>query len=281
MDLSIAKRTIIVILLFLNIFLFFFNYKESKKFNLLQSKVNYITKILLDKKIFLDTEIPRDYYPLKRIIVNPINIQRDYVIKNFFDNEDIKISVEFDKNIIKSDLKSINYYNNRIDIEYNQYEYKIDSFNFNEANKIASKFISDIEGDSNRYSLINIISSNDEYDLTYCEKYKGKYIYPSRYNIIVDNNGIKNVYIEVCDIEGYFGEKTEIYSADEALFSFSDNIKNFSDYTNVYKIEIVYDYPNDNMPKNDISFKLIPHYYIYTENINTPYRINAYTNKLK
>ncbi len=278
MDWDIAKRTVIFILIALNIVLFFFNYKGSQEYKISSAREKSAIEVLSERNVYVYTELEEDYSPMKKINIRPISVTKDDIVKDFFKNEDVKVSIEFDNNIIKSDTKTVTYKDNNIQVSYNQGNSQIEGFDYEKAEEIAKNMIAKIEGNNNKYSLLDVIEFDDDYIFIYCEKYKGNYIYPSRYEITVNNKGIAHIAAMYCEIEGYIDEKSEIYGVDEALFTFSDYIVNSA---TVDKIEIVYDYQSKDTQGADISSKIIPYYFIYVINEEKPYMVNAYTNKIR
>lgn len=278
MDWDIAKKTVICILIVLNAVLFFFNYKGSQDYKISYTREKAAIEVLSEKNVYIYTELEDDYSPMKKISIKPLYVTRDDIVKDFFKDEDVKISIEFGNNILKSNTKTITYKDNTIQVIYNQDNNIIEEFNYKKAEKLAKNMLVDIEGDNNKYVFLDSIKSDEIYTFIYCEKYKGNYIYPSRYEITVNNKGVESIKGTYCQIEGYIDEKSEIYGVDEALFTFSDYIINS---VTVDKIEIVYDYQSKDTKGTDISSKIVPYYFIYVMEEEKPYMVNAYTNKIR
>lgn len=278
MDWNNAKKTVIIILVMLNAFLFFANFRESKIYKITPDREKYAIEVLSKRGVYLYTDIPDEILPLEKISVKPVSVNRSFIEKKFFENEDIKISVEFDKNILRSNKKTVAYKGNKINIEYNQEDSETSNFNSKKAIEFADNMIYDIEGRSNRFSLLDTIETDEGYKFIYCEKYKGHIIYPSRYEIFVNKNGVKSIDIEYCDIDGYTGDKSEIFGGDEAIFTLSDYV---GKSITIDKIEICYDYQSNDVSEYSSSSKLVPYYFIYTIDDEKPYMVNAYTNKVK
>ena len=278
MDWSIAKKTVIIILIVLNVCLFVLNRNEKDDFKISPAREKSAIEVLAKRDVYIYTDIIEDYSPKRKIKVKPITVTRESIEDTFFENEDIKISIEFDRNILKSDTKTVSYKGNDVIVYYNQSDEINENFNVKTAREQADLVLSQSAGKSNRFALLNTVENDGEYTFTYCEKYKGQFVYSSRYDITVNNKGVKTANIKFCEIEGYSDDKIEIYGADEALFTFSDFIGKSA---TVNRIEIVYDYPSDDNPDVDMSTKLVPYYFIFVMDRDQPYMVNAYTNKIK
>ncbi len=278
MDWNIAKKMVIFILIVLNAVLFFFNYKGNQDYKISQAREKAVIDVLSDRNIYIYTELEYDYSPMRKINISPIYLTRDDIVNTFFKDEDAKISIEFGNNIIKSDTKTVTYKDNNLQVIYNQYDDVIKDFDYEKAEKISKDMLLKIEGNNNKYSILDVIELDYGYTFIYCEKYKGNYIYPSRYEITVNNKGVESIIAMYCNIEGYIDEKSEIYGVDEALFTFSDYIINSA---TVDKIEMVYDYQSKDKDGVDISSKIVPYYFIYVMEEEKPYMVNAYTNKIR
>ena len=278
MDWDIAKKMVIFILIALNAVLFFFNYKGSQDYKISQAREKAVIDVLSERNVYVYTELKDDYSPMRKISIVPIAVTRDDIVKNFFKDEDVKVSIEFGNNILKSDTKTITYKDNNMQVIYNQKDDVIEDFDYEKAEELAKDMLFEIEGNNNKYNILDTIKYDDKYTFIYCEKYKGNYIYPSRYEITINNKGVESIIAMYCDIQGYIDEKSEIYGVDEALFTFSDYIINS---VTVDKIEVVYDYQSKDKEGADISSKIVPYYFIYVMEEEKPYMVNAYTNKIR
>lgn len=280
MDWKKAKNYTILFLLALNIMLFTLNLIKLNKYNLSQGQKKAINTILNNNNISIKSEIPDNFKPMPQIILKSPTYDTIELQNIFFNNiNDIKRTEEFEKTIFSIKNESLT-----IDGNYALYENKntSESFQLNEKNalKKIEKCINTIEKKFDTFKLSNMIENENYITFQYDQSYID--------NIIFNNNIIFTVYSDgsfTCSLS-YFepvhitGDKSDICSADEALFSFYKEIKNTIDENAINIIDMDLGYFIEDYAQNDSEITAVPHYRIFIDGVDEPYYINAYNNSM-
>lgn len=282
MDWDKAKRIFILLLIILNLGLAVLNYTENKKNTLSQVQEKAAYEVLSQNGISLYTNLIYKFPPMKRLLVTIPKYSKDELKKMFFDGEQTTITVEFDKTILKSQTKKLTIEKNKFDLEILNGSGEISNFDKATAQKTAENYLNILKKPIKNIELGTMKEEIESFTFEFFGNYQGEKVFCNHYNVKVTKQGVTKV-------EGYFfiperfiGEKKEICSCDEALFTIMKEIKtenkNRSSIT-IDRIEIGYDFQD--IIENSQEIKLVPCYRIYVLGKEEPYVVNAYTNELK
>lgn len=276
-----AKRIFILLLVILNCGLAALNYTQNQKNILSQTQEKAAYQVFSNNNIILQTELIQKFPPMKRLLVAAPNYSRDELKRRFFGTEETTVTMEFDRMILKSKTKILTVDKNRYTLEFITSPEKINTFHSKNAQKVAEKYLTSLENGNSDFWLGNQIDDKDGYIFQFFDMYSGQSVFCSYYTVRVTQDGITK--IEGSDFipKGFIGEKKEICSSDEALFTFMKEIRkgNNMDTVIVEKIELGYNFQD--IPENTDEIKLVPCYRIYVKGNQNPYEVNAYTNELK
>lgn len=278
MDWDKAKNYTILFLFILNLLLLSFNISKSKQYILTEEQKNSIYSVLKNNDIELLSEIPDKFYPLQQLLVNKSDYDTIEIQKIFFnDIYNIKRTKEFDKTILTSENKTVTIQNSMITyIDKNISNHS--GLDKQQAEKICEGLISKIIPNNKKVELDRYIENKDTFIFYYTQNFID-FPYFNNYIIFkIHKNGIFKLKFEYNEPLELYGNKIEICSADEALFTFMDEIKRIYDNPiTIDKIDLGY-FSSDINDTENSTFISIPHYRIFIAENDEPFYINAYNN---
>lgn len=279
MDWEKARNYTIIFLIILNILFIGLNFAKDRQYILKQSQKQAVTDVLKQNGIQINSQIPDKFFPLQHIYMKQYNYDVLKIQDIFFeDKKNIKRTEEFDKTIFNSEYETIiiqdgivMYENNKVQIDFELTE--------EDAFKICERFINKIESVFDKMTFDRITKDDDHFIIEYGVKYGDYFIFNNYFKVYIFENGTIKVQFEYRNPTGYVGPKTEICSADEALFIFMSEFKKIYETDNIVidKIDLGY-YVNELSKDSNAIFTVVPNYRIFVENHEMPYYVNAYNN---
>ncbi len=281
MDWKKAKNYIIILLMTLNIVLLGLNILKYNKYNLSQDQKNSIISILKDNNIIIEAKFPESFKPMPQITLkvptyDVIELQNIF----FSDSKSIKRTEVFEKTIFSSENESLTLNGNQIFYENKN---KTEGFNLNEktALKKVEPYITAIEKNFNDFYLKKTVENDGCITLRYDQNHIN--------NIIFNNSITFKVYSDSslsCSFS-YFepihvsADKADICSADEAVFTFYNSIKDtFEENSKIKITDIDLGYFTEEYAQNNQESYAVPHYRIFIDQSDEPYYINAYNSSM-
>ncbi len=285
MNLSKAKKIVILILIILNAVLLVLRINERPEYTLSSSREKAVYDVLGKNNIALYTDLLKDYSPMQSISVSSNEANIEKIIPAFFGTtNDVSITIEFSKTIYTDSYKTLTLGENTLVFEDNSDTDSKDSYTYNQAYNLASNFSEVVKAAMNfkNIALEKNSFSGNEYMFTFVEEYDGNKIFSNHIDITVKNGKVILTEASRYGIDGYRGEEQKIAAPDEAMLTMLYELKNqnLSYGFIITDMEIGYDFPS----KGDIdvgdSLNLVPCYRVYVQGIAEPYTINAYTNEM-
>lgn len=277
-----AKKAVLTLLIIINLALLGLNYNESRRYYVSPARETAIFNMLAKENISIYSFV-EEYSPTSTISVVPVILDRDSVLKMFFNGEQTGVTYEFDRTVLQGESKRASFKDNNVTLSYAEGSGMDAPFSEETATELARSFIAGVSGQSNRFAPTYSYMENGVLYIEFSEKYKGKPVYCSSYEIRVSERGIESADISFYDILGYDSGKNEIFGCDEALMSFLFYIReNWPERgsVSIEKIELGYD-SRDYAGVNDRQKKkLAPCYRIFVMGRREPVLINAYTNEV-
>lgn len=281
MEWRFAKQVVIVLLIVLNVILAGLNYQNNQKNVLTVAQEKAVFEVLSKNGISLYTDLLTDFPPMRKIALQVPSYGREEWKKLFFEDEDTSVTVEFGNTILKSKEKILTTEGNHGTLQFLKTEKKQGELSTAQATKLANLFMESIGKESFRFGGIQ--EENMGYWVTFFEEYKGEPIFSSRYDVFVGYGGVETVEMDLFEIAGYSGDKKDICFSDEALLTFLREVRQGGANENpitVTKMELGYDFQDDEEAVAGSVMKLVPCYRISVMGEKKDYLINAYTNEL-
>jgi len=281
MEWKFAKRVVIILLIVLNAILAGLNYKNNQKNVLTVTQEKAIFEVLSRYGISLYTDLLTDFPPMRKVALQvPSYGQADWK-RMFFEDEETSVTVEFDQTILKTKEKVLTIKGNHGTLEFLNVAKEKGEMTAAQAVKKAGFFMD--KAKKGHFQFGGMQEEENGYWITYFEEYKGKPIFASQYDIFVSQGGVKWVKMDLFELEGFSGDKKDICFSDEALLTFLREVRkdeSDQDPITVTKMELGYDFQDDEEAVAGSIMKLVPCYRISVMGESEDYMINAYTNEL-
>lgn len=280
-----AKIFIIVLLSVLNVTLLGLNYSRHQENTLTPNQEKAVFQVLSQNGISLYTDLQTKFSPMKKISLSIPVYSKDELKRMFFDGEDTTVTVEnseVEKIIIKSKTKVLTMKGNRGRLVFPSGTANHQKLDKNIAKQDAEKFMQSLGRKLGSFEFGNITKTEDGFVAEYFGKYKGDLVFANAYRITVTEKGITSADFPFFYPSGYTGEKKDICFSDEALFTFMKEYRKLEEKkpVTITKMELGYDFLEQEELAQDSVVKLLPCYRIYIMGQEKPYIINAYTNEM-
>lgn len=224
MDWDKAKNLTIVFFLLLNILLGVLVYWEENSYIISAEQEKAIVGVLAQNKINLYTRIDREYKPMRRMELGEYDFGGEDFVRQFFDRmEEVLLTEEHNRSVFTQGDAILSIQN-----EYVHYQNpqgigkKTDAKP--DAADICETWIKNLKMGS--FQLEGISQEDGRHVLRYLNVYQGHVVQSNFINFVVTDQGIVEIDLSYRPPEGFSGRPQVICSADEALFTFMQQMKN-------------------------------------------------------
>lgn len=272
MDWNKAKNYTIVLLLILNGVLLGFNIINAFGRRLSNAEVENIITVLENNNISMEAEIPTDAKNLSQLSLEAANYSLFDLVNIFFEtDESIKRTEEFNATIFKAGNREL-----RVEGDVVSYtDGNLSVSNIEGAREAAEKYMEKILELFPDFSYEYSMEKDGEYKLKYGMYYKGNNCFNNVCKFNFDKSGM-TLTLRYLSPRGFFGTKSEVYSADVILLAFMNGIRELypDESLTVIRLELGYlsRYENDGEAS-----EAIPYYRIIVAEKSETYYINGYT----
>lgn len=277
MDTKLAKNYTIIFLVILNLILFIIGFLLEEKYKITKEQKNTIISYLEKENIKIYTDIPKNYEPMPQISMKKTKNDDLSLQKIFFDNSSNLIRTEkFENTIFKEGNKTLtinNLFIYFIDLEEkNNFKYSRET-----SLKIGEQYKKNLEKIYGKMYLDRVVEEQNYFNISYIQKVDNYKIFNNIVTIKVYKDGKIELYFNNYQKPDVVSTKLNIYSVDEALYTFSKGIKNLIPDKEIYIRNIDLGYYLK-MDSDNINFLFLPYYRFYIKGNETPFYVNAYTN---
>ena len=143
--------------------------------------------------------------------------------------------------------------------------------------KIAEQYKKILEKIYGKMYLDRVVEEQNYFNISYIQKVDNYKIFNNIVTIKVYKDGKIELYSNNYQKPDVVSTKLNIYSVDEALYTFSKGIKNLIPDKEIYIRNIDLGYYLK-MDSDNINFLFLPYYRFYIKGNETPFYVNAYTN---
>lgn len=290
MDWKKAKNYTIIFLLLLNAMLFVLNIVKYNRYGLSPNQEKAVVAVLEKNNITLEADIPTTFMPmaqleLKNSAYDSLELQRIF----FGENKNIKRTEEFEKTIFSFQAENATEENEILTINSNNALYEnnnaMKEFKLDEksALKLTEPYVKKIGEAFTPLTLFNVSVYDDYICVEYDFEYLKKKLFNNRVTFKIYPYGKLQCQFSYLEPIQMTGEKTDICSADEALFSFYKGISgNYpeGEEKGIKIIKMDLGYYSEDYLNGDSQLIAVPHYRIYIKDIDEPYFINAYNGNM-
>ena len=277
MDTKLAKNYTIIFLVILNLILFIIGFLLEEKYKITKEQQNTIISYLEKENIKIYTDIPKNYEPMPQISMKKTKNDDLSLQKIFFDNSSNLIRTEkFENTIFKEGNKTLTI--NNLFIYFRDLEEK-NNFKYSRETslKIAEQYKKILEKIYGKMYLDRVVEEQNYFNISYIQKVDNYKIFNNIVTIKVYKDGKIELYSNNYQKPDVVSTKLNIYSVDEALYTFSKGIKDLIPDKEIYIRNIDLGYYLK-MDSDNINFLFLPYYRFYIKGNETPFYVNAYTN---
>ncbi len=279
MDWSKAKNYTIVLLIFLNLFLFLCNLWFNKRYVIDNDDIESVKIILGKRNIRLNADVPVDYKPMVQInfdncVYDDINLQKIF----FEESNDVKRISDFEKIVFVSGDRKVVVSDDIVEYENSNVSFD-ERFGRESVLKICEKYAENIDRFYDGLCLYSVNRIEDYYIVEYVQKYKGTEVFNNYIKFKVSNDGHMKIKFRYFPIKGMYGEAVDICSADEALFIFSDKADEVFGKKEISVTSITKGYYFNDFEKGNVIVS-VPHYRIEVDGRENPFFVNAYNRRI-
>ncbi len=277
-----AKNLAILFFVILNIVLLSLMLIGRVKYRVSDKQQRYIHALLEKNNITLDAKIMTEFRPIRQLSLNQKYMDVELVTNWLFDNgENFTVSDEFDRQIFRSDRKTLTYDKQQFVMEIPDGTGKIE-LNPQNARRVCEEKLNELNISQIEFEEDNEFFIGDEsIILEYRAKYSGNVIYSSYVIFRVTESSIVEIKAGLLSCNGYTDAAKEIYAPDEALQALLYELKNlYGDIEKnivINRLDIVY-YLDFSKSGESSELKAIPYYRFYIDERSEPFLINAYFN---
>lgn len=274
----------IILFLVINIGIYYVSDQlNEQKYTLSEEREDQLRDILYKKGFALYTHLPT-YFPMKKIVIQPANVDKDRIAEVIFRNEPYTTTFGSDSDKYESDNQTILFLkgNQKGIISYtgSNEQYMPKKFTKEEVEKVGRWFAEDITLSIPELELTFSKAYEHYYVLEFNEKYKNQILFCNYIRMKVSENGVEEARVLRYVPSEFVGKKEKIFPTDEALYNFVESV-NLSDgeLYSIKNIDLGYDLGINSLEENG-SAEAIPYYRIKLHN-EFVYFVNAYTNELR
>lgn len=286
MNLSKAKKVVILVLVILNAVLLVLRITDTPDYKLSSAREKAVYQVLGQNNIALYTDLLTTYKPMKQIYVSSIETDIGKILPAFFDDtSSIHMTIEFSKTVYTDSYKTLTLGENSLIFEDKSDFSSSGEISLSNATKIATAFSGVVKAAlsfSDTLELEKYTFGGNEYTFSFVESYDGNKIFSNYINITVRNGKVVLVEASRYGIDGFRGEEKTIAAPDEVMLTLLYELnESDSAYGKIITdMEIGYDFSQAGDISSGESLSLVPCYRIHIQGIDEPYTINAYTNEI-
>ncbi len=141
MEWKTVKNFLLVLLFVMNVVLGYFNYQQYQQNVLTSSQEKAIYEVLSQNRIILYTDLLTKFPPMRKLSLSAPMYSRDDMKQQFFAQEEVTITVEFNKTIITSETKVLTMEGNKGELVFKNGTRESKKTTLNEARKEAREFV--------------------------------------------------------------------------------------------------------------------------------------------
>lgn len=279
MDWDKAKNLTIVFFILLNILLGVLVYWEDNRYVVTVEQEKAIVSVLAQNRINLYTRILREYKPMRILDMGEYAYGEESFIKNFFgDVGDVVLTEEHNRSVFTRGDARLSILNDYVHYQNPEGTGKKKG-PVTEPVAICDEWIKGLKAGD--FQLDGISQENGRYVLRYLNVYQGYAVQSNYIDFVVTENGIVEINLSYRPPQGFLGRTQVICSADEALFTFMQQMKNLYGDRDVFisKMDIAYHVNSIGQP-GEGGREAEPCYRIFVAGEPLPFLVSGYRNEM-
>lgn len=274
-----AKKFVVILLVVLNVCLAGLNYQQKRASAMTASQEKAIFEVLSQNGITMYTDLITNTQEMSRLSVTVPTYTKETIENLFFAGEKTTIIPGKTSVIYRGLNQELTMEGTGGKLVFQDVLPQKGDLTKADALREAEAFMAGIKTAFPDFKEFDMKETDAGYCVEYYQNYKGNFVFSNWFRIFVSQTGVYQVDFSYCNIEGYSGEKKDIFYGDEALLTFMralDHEKTEGEIT-VNRMELGYDSIEQVDAVGRGTMDLVPCYRIYTMEQEEPCIINAYT----
>ena len=272
-----AKKFVIVLLVCLNVVLAVLYQSQQKENTMTSAQEKVAFEVLSKNGITMYTDLITEYAPMRRLICKKTLYTKERLEQIFFDGKKTVVIPSDGKILYRGDNTVLTMQGSKGEIVYDVSVGK-DNLTKDQAIEQAEQYMKHLEQDFQHFTLYGAQEQENGYCVKFYQKYENQYVFSNYIWIYVSTDGVYRTEFCYHPVEGYIGERKDIFYADEALLTFMRTWKQMKPEQNatVQRIDLGYITAEMNGSADGSSYA-VPCYMISVMEHEEPFLINAYT----
>lgn len=281
MEWTNAKKFVIVLLVILNLVLAGLNYRQKQENTMTALQERAIFEVLAENGIAMYTDLLTASAPMARLSAEMPEYSKETLERLFFGGEKTTVTMRADRRQYRGTNATLTLHGASGFFQKENIKSGKGDLTKAEAQKQAEYFLAQTEHFFGNYDEPMMQEEDEGFRVTFYGTYKRENIFSNYFSFFVTQGGIREIAFYYCPIQGYSGEKKDIYYGDEALFTFMRAWRGAGSAgeVTIHRMELGYTQVAEGDARATTVY-LEPCYRIYLLEEEEPYLINAYTCQL-
>lgn len=257
--------------------------RNEQKYTLSHEREDQLRDILYQKGFALYTHVPSNY-PMKKIVIQSAQINKDKIAEVIFDDETYTRTFGTESEKYESTKQTLLFLkgSQKGIISYSGINeaYVPKNFTREEVEKVGKAFAEDITLSEAEFELTFSKAYDHYYVLEYNEIFKDQILFCNYVKLKVTEEGVSEARALRYVPSDFVDKKEKIFPVDEALYNFVESVNlGEGELYSIKSIDLGYDLGINSLEENGTA-EVIPYYRIKLHN-EFVYFVNAYTNELR
>lgn len=273
-----AKKFVLILLVFLNVMLAVLYQSQQKENVMTSAQEKAAFEVLSKNGITMYTDLITEYEPMRRLVCKNPLYTKERLEQMFFDSEKTTVIPSEGKILYRGERAILTMQGAKGEVVYDISVGK-DGLSKDDALEQAEQYMKHLDAEFHHFALYGIQEQENGYCVKFYQKYEDKYVFSNYMLLYVSKEGIYRMEFSYCPVEGYIGERKDIFYADEALLAFMRAWKQIKPQQNVtvQRMDLGYMVAETSAKSTDSSSYAVPCYVISVMEQEEPFFINAYT----
>ncbi len=273
-----AKKFVLILLVFLNVMLAVLYQSQQRENVMTSAQEKAAFEVLSKNGITMYTDLITEYEPMRRLVCKNPLYTKERLEQMFFDGEKTTVIPSEGKILYRGERAILTMQGAKGEVVYDVSVGK-DGLSKDDALEQAEQYMKHLDADFHHFALYGIQEQENGYCVKFYQKYEDKYVFSNYMLLYVSKEGIYRMEFSDYPVEGYIGERKDIFYADEALLAFMRAWKQIKPQQNVtvQRMDLGYMVAETSAKSTDSSSYAVPCYVISVMEQEEPFFINAYT----
>ena len=273
-----AKKFVLILLVFLNVMLAVLYQSQQRENVMTSAQEKAAFEVLSKNGITMYTDLITEYEPMRRLVCKNPLYTKERLEQMFFDGEKTTVIPSEGKILYRGERAILTMQGAKGEVVYDVSVGK-DGLSKDDALEQAEQYMKHLDAEFHHFALYGIQEQENGYCVKFYQKYEDKYVFSNYMLLYVSKEGIYRMEFSDYPVEGYIGERKDIFYADEALLAFMRAWKQIKPQQNVtvQRMDLGYMVAETSAKSTDSSSYAVPCYVISVMEQEEPFFINAYT----